>query len=234
MKNIITQQARSGCIDIWNAFMVKDAIMTPNDIPVCPTTAMRMPTELITYDVARSLVKKEIQSGNTDFKSSAFVCCYIDDYKFDNSEGIWQKPYKAVEILKHFAGIITPDWSTYADFPYPLKLFNVYRMRAFGYWYGTHLGYEVINNVRWGTSETYSYCFDGIPPKSPVAIGTIASDLKNPYNFQMFMDGLDELLARINPPAIIIYGSLPAKINEYLEANNVNVIVIPSAHSYGR
>ena len=34
-------------------------------------------------------------------------------------------------------------------------------MRAFGYWISKQR-IEVINNVRWGYSFTYSYCFDGI------------------------------------------------------------------------
>ena len=41
----------------------------------------------------------------------------------------------------------TPDFSTYQDFPEPLKVYNTYRMRAFGYWL-TKNGIKVINNIR--------------------------------------------------------------------------------------
>lgn len=51
-------------------------------------------------------------------------------------------------------------------------------MRAFGYWYGTMCRKQVINNVRWGTEETYEYCFDGIEENSTVAIGTVGG---SPY-----------------------------------------------------
>ena len=30
-----------------------------------------------------------------------------------------------------YSGIIAPDFSTYSDFPKPLKLWNIYRMNAF-------------------------------------------------------------------------------------------------------
>ncbi len=30
---------RSGCKDIWNAFMAEGARFGPHDIPICPTTA---------------------------------------------------------------------------------------------------------------------------------------------------------------------------------------------------
>lgn len=36
------------------------------------------------------------------------------------------------------------------------------RMRAYGYWLGKN-GIPVINNIRWGTPETFEYCFEGIP-----------------------------------------------------------------------
>ena len=51
-------------------------------------------------------------------------------------------------------------------------------MRAFGYWYST-FGGAVINNVRWGEEDTISWCFDGIPRNSVIAIGTIGSVLRH-------------------------------------------------------
>ena len=64
-----------------------------------------------------------------------------------------------MNIIKHFAGIITPDFSTYQDFPEAIKIHNTYRMRLYGYWLGKE-GIAVINNVRWGTEETFDYCFE--------------------------------------------------------------------------
>ncbi len=231
MKNIINQEIRNGCRDIWNAFMVEGATMTTNDIPISPSTALSPPIGLITYDDARALVTKHRRLGNDDFHIDKYVCWYIDDYKFDNSEGVWQKPYKALDVLKHFSGIITPDWSIYADFPIPLKQYNIYRMHAFGYWYGVILGRNVINNVRWGTEETFSYCFDGIPNGSMVAIGCIASNLRDRYNYYLFKLGLEEMIRRINPPTIIIYGSIPQEIKDYLAIKHIDFIVFPGKRS---
>ncbi|MBQ6004899.1 MAG: DUF4417 domain-containing protein [Selenomonadaceae bacterium] len=45
---------------------------------------------------------------------------------------MWTKPYKALEKLRQCAGVITPDFSTWQDDPEPIKLYNTYRMRAFG------------------------------------------------------------------------------------------------------
>ena len=139
---------------------------------------------------------------------NVFVHFYIDDQKFDGKRsGIWFDYIKAIEILQHFAGIITPDFSTYADFPEPLKIYNTYRMRAFGYWYGTLLGNAVINNVRWGTEETFKYCFDGIEKNSIVAIGTVASNLRNFADLKIFSAGFEKMLEMLSPHTIIVYGS---------------------------
>lgn len=178
LKDIKKKQPRKGCKDIWNAFMVDGADFTENDIPVCPTTALAMPSKIITYSEARTIHNKRIKEDKNYF-FDAFVCFYEHNQNFDGvRSGIWYYPKKAYEILKHFKEIITPDFSTYQDFPNPLKKWKTYRMRALGYWYGTMCRKQVINNVRWGTEETYEYCFDGIEENSTVAIGAVGG---SPY-----------------------------------------------------
>ena len=198
---------RAGCKDMWNAFMVKGAIFSPNGILFCPTAAKEIPQALVSYTEARAIYNRQIKRGNKNFFVNAFVHFYQDDYKFDGSRcGIWIAPWQAAKIFRHFTGIITPDFSTCLDFPFPWKIFNTYRMRAFGYWYGT-FGGEVINNVRWGTEETFQYCFDGISQKSIVSIGTVASGLRKSENRELFESGFAKLLEVLKPHTIIVYGS---------------------------
>ena len=123
---------RSGLQDIWNAFMVEEAVFSINDIPLCPTTATAPPTRLIPYDEAKTVHGKELRNGNPDYHVDAFIHFYIDDHKFDGKQSsIWLYPEKALEIIRHYSGIIAPDFSTCLDFPKPLKLWNFYRMNAF-------------------------------------------------------------------------------------------------------
>ena len=198
---------RAGCHDLWNAFMVDGATFTANDIPICPATTDVVPRKLISYAKAKTLFNERRKTGELDFFKDAYVHFYIDDQKFDGKRsGIWSEPWKAWEILRHFAGIITPDFSTYADFPFPIKCYNTYRMRAFGYWYGKNGG-AVINNVRWGKAETFAYCFDGIPRNSIVAIGTVASGLRNATNLKNFSAGFRKMLTTLTPQIVIVYGS---------------------------
>lgn len=102
--------------------------------------------------------------------------------------------------------MITADFSTNADFPDPIKRYNTYRMRAFGFWLGSQ-GISVINNVRWGTEETWDYCFDGIPYNSIVSIGTVASGINKLENRPDFEAGLLKMVEVLNPHTIVIYGS---------------------------
>ncbi len=205
MKQKIT---RKGCKDIWNAFMCEgiDFSQSKYDIPFCPTTAIEIPKEIITWDVAKHIHKKRTRQGDKDYCYNAVVCFYMDDYKFDGPRGIWNNSGSALSVLKHFAGVITPDFSTYQDFPDPIKRYNTYRMRVFGYWLSRN-GIYVINNVRWGTRETWVYCWDGIPKESMIAIGTVGGNPRKIEDRKRFEEGFYELVNVLRPHAIIVYGS---------------------------
>lgn len=227
MKNI-KKKPRKSCKDIWNAFMVDGADFTENDIPVCPTTALAMPSKIITYSEARTIHNKRIKEDKNYF-FDAFVCFYEHDQNFDGvRSGIWYYPKKAYGILKHFKGIITPDFSTYQDFPEPLKKWNTYRMRAFGYWYGTMCRKQVINNVRWGTEETYDYCFDGIEENSTVAIGTVGGSPYKLIDRERFDNGLFEMVRKLKPRCIIVYGSASYPCFEKLRKEGILILQFDS------
>ena len=215
---------RNGLQDMWNAFMLEEAKFSVNDIPLCPTTATAVPTRLIAYDEAKAIHKKEMSCGNHSYRVDAFIHFYIDDQKFDGKQSsIWLYPKKALDIICHFAGIIAPDFSTYADFPEPLKLWNFYRMNAFGYWTGAN-GIPTISNSRWGTEETWRYCFDGNPENSMLAIGAVASGIKRLKNRPLFEKGLYQLVELKHPHTIIVYGSANYACFDFLRQQGVNIV----------
>ena len=222
-------EIRPGCRDIWNAFMVRGAEFSPNDIPISPCTAKEIPKALISYLDAKREYQKRIASGQNDYRSRAFVHFYIDDYTFDGPlSGIWQRPERALTIFRHYAGIITPDFSTYQDFPDPLKRYNIYRMRAFGFWASSN-GISVINNVRWGTEETWAYCWDGIPKGGIVAVGTVASGLCHPFNRMIFERGILRLADVIQPKGIVVYGGSSHPLwNILRDERGIQIAAFPS------
>lgn len=220
----------------WRPDMVDGAEFSENDIPMCPTTAKDLPTMIVTYKEAKEIYRRRLRNGREIFRHFAYVCFYEDDYDFDSSKGIWFPGDQDCKILKCFQGVITPDFSTYQDFPDPYKRLNTYRMRAFGYWYGTLCGGSVINNVRWGTPETYEYCFDGIPKNSIVAIGTVGGSPRKLADRSRFENGLAEMIKRLSPHTILVYGSANYKCFNELEKRGIRVIDFPSktSRAFGR
>lgn len=191
--------------DIWNSFMLGNANFDKEDIPYCKTNDIEIPKEIINWKEAKHIYKINIQK-NKKFIHDAYVCFYIDDYLFDGKNGIWFNYDNTLKVLKHFSGAITPDFSTYQDFPFPLKFYNTYRMRVFGYWLNSN-GINTINNVRWGTEETYSYCFNGIPKNSIICIGTVGGSPRKLEDRERFEKGFAILLKKLKPKIILIYGS---------------------------
>ena len=222
MKKNIHYGKRKGIRDIWwNGFMVSDCrLWDKGDIPFCLTNKIEIPTDLITWPEAVNIYNKRIKK-NSDFKYDAYVCFYSDDYLFDGLRGIWNNYYKAIEILKHFAGMISPDFSTYKDFPTPLKAWNTYRMRAFGFWCTTQ-GINVINNVRW-SPDTIDICFSGIPKNSIICLGVIASDIRKSINWSEYEYYLKIMIQKLQPKIVLVYGS--ARYSFFKELQKQGIIV---------
>lgn len=221
------KHTRNGCKDVWNAFMCEGAIFSTNDIPFCPTTATETPETIITWDEAKRLYRNALARKDDSFFCNAFVCWYIDDYKFDGPRGIWHDCKFVLRVLRHFAGAITPDFSTYQDFPEPLKIYNTYRMRVFGYWLGKN-GIAVINNCRWGTQETWGYCWDGIPKDSIICIGTVGGSPRKLVDRKRFEEGLKELVSVLCPHTILVFGSANYPCFDKLNELGITVTAYPS------
>jgi hypothetical protein len=213
-----------GLKDVFNAFMVRYAKFDGKyNIPVIPDTVALPPKKLVAYD---DLLKENPAKG-----SGAFVHFYIFDQYFDGPYGIWSgcSP-DCYESKKGFRlsrfggcdGLIAPDFSLYGDMPLAMQIWNVYRSRAFGYWMTTQ-GYPVIPNVRWTDEESFEFCFDGIPQGSVVAVGTLgcATDTGE-KNY--FARGFEELIKRIRPRLIIIYGTIFPEIDVLIAEYRLNVL----------
>ena len=93
-------------------------------------------------------------------------------------------------------------------------------MRAIGCWLKRN-GIKVINNVRWGDKSTYDYCFSGIPKHDIICIGTIVVLKKR--NIGNYINGLDEMMKRLEPKILLVYGNVPDKF--FKEYKNTDVII---------
>lgn len=200
--------SRSGCRDVFHAFLVEKAtyqgfLEMPEISPVD-----FIPERLTPF--SKSISSKDYQS---------WVHFYEDDANF---ERIWNNPKKYLPILKRFAGVISPDFSLYRDMPLVMQYWNIYRSRAIGRWLQDN-GLNVITNVRFGDHRTYDACCYGVPRQSTIAIGTHGC-IKIKEEKRFFSEGLAQIVQRLSPKTIVVYGAVPESIfKEYID-KGINVL----------
>ena len=149
-----------------------------------------IPSKLIGFNYAKTSKEKNVG-----------IHFYLDDYQF---ERLWNKPEEYTDILKQYECILSPDFSLYMDMPMPMKIWNIYRSRLIGQYYQSQ-GIKVIPTLSWAEEETFEFCFEGIPKGSIVSISTIGVK-KNKEALKIWKAGVDELIRRIEPSTILIYG----------------------------
>ena len=215
---------RKGCKDIWNSKMIDDATML-KDMPTTHSSNI-IPKKLISYTDALAIDKQNQSIGNKKYRIDAFIHFYIDDYKFDNDNGVWQKFPEFLKLLDHFSGCIIPDFSTYDDFPEPIIKYNYYRMFAIANALKKN-NKCFIHNLRWNY-KAMDYCFAGIEKGSMVSIGVVASKLNNPCIRKCFEIGLTEAIKQIEPSTIIIYGSSNYSIFDVLRSGGYRIVSFKS------
>ena len=126
---------------------------------------------------------------------------YIDDYQY---ERIWSQPQLYLDKLSEYQCIFTPDFSLYTDMPIAMKIWNTYRSRLIGQ-IAQRMGMLVIPTVSWCEEATFDFCFDGLPVGSTLSISTIGVK-KEDYNFNLWKEGVDEMIKRLKPKTLLIYG----------------------------
>lgn len=139
---------------------------------------------------------------------------FVDDYQFNR---LWAQPDRYLTRLVEFAAVMTPDFSTYSDFPMALQIYNHYRKHWLGaYW--QLLGMNVVPTISWSDEASYEWCFDGEPVGGVVAVSAVGTQMDE-VSRALFMDGYAEMLRRLRPTQIIFYGRVP----EGCEGNIVQI-----------
>lgn len=171
--------------------------------PVVRSSPNFSAVDLLPFHMAKSLLKDDLNKA---------VHFFIDDYKF---EQIWRTPFKYVPMFLKYGNIVSPDFSVWSVQPYTLNLFNMYRSRWCARFY-QEMGVNVLIDVRWADKSTWNYCFSGIEKHTPVILNTVGTKLR--ANRQMFIDGFYEMLKRIEPSKLYVYGEyMPVKFEGYFD-----------------
>ena len=140
--------------------------------------------------------------SNTKYKDSRnknkTIHFFVHDYRF---ESVYENAEYAVEKLKQYYTLCSPDFSLYTDMPILLQMYNTFKNRWCGAYFQS-LGLKVIPTVSWSDDRSFEFCFDGIEKGSVVAISTHG----NHKCKEEFMHGYEKMLEIISPSAIICYG----------------------------
>lgn len=153
-----------------------------------------------------------------------YIHFYIDDYQF---ERVYSNPEKYVNMLRHFKGVIGPDFSLLRDMPLSLQIYNDFRNK-FLMAYFQSMGINVIPNVTWGDCKSYSWCFEGLPKYSTVCI--CSNGCLKKLSKELFIQGLYRMVDVLKPTQIICIGKIPPGI---LLPNEIKLTVIENKFTKG-
>lgn len=145
----------------------------------------------------------------------------LDDYQF---ETLWLHPNKYIDNFRKCGAILSPDFSMYTDFPLAIQIYNHYRKHWLAKFYQDR-GIKVVPTIGWAGEESYSWCFDGEPEHSVVALGT-SGCFNDGYATELFMQGYNEMMKRLKPKQIICL-TLMDNVEEKIKLNgNVKFVNI--------
>ena len=206
--------------DVFHSYLVEDADYEGYiELPKIKASNL-IPQKLVPFSKAMSKTWEDFD---------CWVMFYEHDVKF---ERFWNNPKQYLEKLKKFKGVISPDFSLYRNMPLVMQQWNTYRSRALAVWLQKN-DVELIPNVRFNDERTYNFCFDGVEKFKTVAVGTHGC-IKNKIDKDYFKKGLAELVKRLSPKTIIVYGATPDDIFKTYKDAGIEIISFESEFSKSR
>lgn len=131
---------------------------------------------------------------------------FVRDSHFANS--LWQNLERKTISLSKFDVLFAPDYSLFVNPPLPfVNKMSIYKSRFCGaYW--QQCGFNVISTATYGDVNSFSYCFEGLPEESIIAIGNETVRLRNSASVELWRLAVLELERQKCPTLIIVYGKL--------------------------
>ncbi len=151
-----------------------------------------IPSEIISFNRARTSRENP----------GAAIHFFIWDRFFDC---VWNTPSKYVGMFRRFWGLISTDYSVYADMTRPEVLWNSYRNKLLAAWFQEQ-GVAVIPNVSWARPWSYDFCFDGFPKHSVIAVNSTGIR-KDSFSASLWMQGYEKAIEVLEPMKIVRYGA---------------------------
>lgn len=128
---------------------------------------------------------------------------FLYDYKFVS---VWNRLEEITHSIYNYEYLFAPDFSLYADDDRfrQINRQNVYRSRfVAAYW--QKCGYQVIPTASWGDVNSFSYCFEGLPEHSVIAVCGIGHGQCKAARTLWHL-AIAQLIEEKRPTTLIVYG----------------------------
>lgn len=198
--------------DVFHAYLAEGVEFGPWDMPVV-ASEQRVPTRLVPFSVATS-------DGYRGREGFVHFC--EDDCRF---ERLWRDPRRYLPRLREFDGAIGPDFSTCADMPLPLALWNLYRNHLLSAWLQRQ-GVRVIYLARM-VEPLREASLAGAPREAPIAVCSRGS-VSDPGKRELFVRTLGATVDELRPTRIVWYGSDAHGVADYPRSLGIPVVTYPA------
>lgn len=196
--------------DEFQAFLVDGARFTANEeYPI-------LRKDMIPDTAPQAIMPFEKAINYRGDLHNTYICTFSPDRTFQR---IRSNPTRYLDFFKRTAGIIGFDFSIHTDMPLIKQKKQIDDNLSLTYYYGNH-GIPIIPNLRCGIPELLPEFLTAIPSGSMVAVGTHGF-IKNKYEKYEWYCFLEEAVAELQPPTLIVYGSLKGHLFNDIKAKTV-------------
>ncbi len=162
------------------------------EIPIIKSYKGSLPDKFITFS----------EINNTGSPNIGICCCDFD-YKL---ERLCSNPKSYLSSISKYLCIVEPDLSAKIGDPYAVIIGNMFRSHSNSLYF-QNSGIPVIPMMKWAMPNSYDVCFAGYEKGGIVFVSTIGS-LRDYRSRMYFKNGFYEMLNRISPDSIILYGDI--------------------------
>lgn len=147
----------------------------------------------------------------TDVKSTDSCDIGVAGYAYDYVlENLVNKPERFRGVLSKYQCVGEPDLSAKIGDPLAVAVANSLRSHNTAFYLQEH-GCKIIPTMKWSTPDSYEVCFDGYEKGGIVMVSTIGT-MRDERSKMYFRTGFKEMLRRISPDSVIIYGDCNEEI----------------------
>lgn len=203
------RRGKRGCgRDVSHAYMTRGVLIDQlSGMPIMRPEG-EIPAGMISFSEAMA-------RGTHDYSN------FVHFYEYDDKiERFWGNPWRYVDRLFRFAGVVSTDYSTGPGIPDPVRRYNVYRNQLTGAWMQS-LGMTVLCNVRC-PAFGMDYFLAGVPRHCTVSVGAIGC-VKNRLDRDRFEAGLMRLIQELEPESIVVVGEDSYGVFDYARECGVDL-----------